>query len=97
MSTDLNELFVLALDFYRAPLQHQEQLEDCEPDSPAFTRLLEAISRPDSSNDLNNVASELQKSTDTLISAAFFLIRQLLFAEKTTHYKVLGLEQTASQ
>ncbi|MFW2440544.1 MAG: DnaJ domain-containing protein [Arenicellales bacterium] len=97
MSSNLNELFAFAVDFYRAPLQHQQKLQKCRTYSSSFTRLLEIASRPDASNDLQIIASALQKSPETLVSAALFLIRQLLFTEKDSHYKVLGLQQTASQ
>ena len=97
MSSSLNQLFSFALDFYRAPLQHQQQLHLYDPTTATFTRFLEIASRPTSSDDLKKIAGELKKSPDTLHSAALFLIRQLLFADKGNHYEVLGLSQSAGQ
>lgn len=97
MSSVLNNLFAFALEFYRAPLQHQQQLHNYDPTSATFTRFLEIASRPATSDDLKKIAGVLNKSPDTLHSASLFLIRQLLFAEKGDHYQVLGLSRNASQ
>lgn len=97
MSSSLNNLFLFALEFYRAPLQHQQQLKNYDPTTATFTRFLEIASRPAKSEGLKNIADELHKSPDTLHSASLFLIRQLLFAEKGNHYDILGLARRASQ
>lgn len=90
------ELFALALDYYRAPMQSQSRVDGIDFGRPDFSAFLEILNKPESSENQIQLANSLSAAPKELREAALFLVKQLLFREGADYYQVLGLVKESS-
>jgi curved DNA-binding protein CbpA len=96
MTREAEALFELALNYFRAPRQYQQQLGLLQPGAQGFSGFLELANKSAASDATTSIAGALHATPDELLQAAISLIRQVLFSGADDHYHVLGIEQDAS-
>jgi hypothetical protein len=90
------ELLVLALEFYRAPLRFRQLADPKTPLPPSFDRLFGDLGTALGASRIADTAAEVGITEDELAEAALFLIRHIMLAPGSDHYRILGLSRDAS-
>ncbi|OOZ44795.1 J domain-containing protein [Solemya velum gill symbiont] len=93
MNVTVNDLYSLALDYSRKPLQNQVRIDAVDPASDSFTAFLESLKRFPDGLGFENYGNT---SHNELRLAAYLLIRQRLLVNPASDYQVLGLNSDAS-
>jgi hypothetical protein len=90
------ELLVLALEFYRAPLRFRQLADPKTPLPPGFDRLFGDLGTALGASRIADTATELGVTELELAQAALFLVRHIMLAPGSDHYRILGLSRDAS-
>ena len=90
------ELLVLALEFYRAPLRFRQLADPKTPLPPGFDRLFGDLGAALGASRIADTATELGITEQELAKAALFLVRHIMLAPGSDHYRILGLSRDAS-
>lgn len=90
------ELFVLALEFYRAPLRFRQLTDPKAPLHPSFDRFFGDLGAVLGGNRIADTATELGTTEQELVEAALFLVRHIMLAPGSDCYRILGLSRDAS-
>jgi hypothetical protein len=90
------ELLVFALEFYRAPLRFRQLVDPKAPLPPSFDRLVGDLGAALGARRIADTATELGITERELAEAALFLVRHVMLAPGSDHYRILGLSRDAS-
>lgn len=90
------ELLVLALEFYRAPLRFRTLADPKVRLPPSFDRLFGDLGAALGASRIADTATELGIAEQELAKAALFLVRNVMLAPGSDHYRILGLSRDAS-
>jgi hypothetical protein len=90
------ELLVLALEFYRAPLRFRPLADPKARLPPSFDRLFGDLGAALGASRIADTAAELGITEQELAQAALFLVRNVMLAPGSDHYRILGLSRDAS-
>lgn len=90
------ELLVLALEYYRNPLNRPGLSDVQRPLPDIIGALADAFGKAISGRQKATTAAALGTSTDELEAAVRFFLRQVLMAPGADHYRVLGLSHEAT-
>jgi curved DNA-binding protein CbpA len=89
------ELLVLALEFYRSPLRFRHLADPKAPLPPSFDRLVGDLGGTLGAGRIAATAADLGTTEQQLTEAVLFLVRQVMLAPGSDHYRVLGLSRAA--
>jgi len=92
----VEDLFAIALAYYRSPLEYPGLAEPTRPLAEDMGDFLQASGGHEPSESLLATAAYLDVSSQELIQAALFYIKQVLFAEGADYYRNLALPPTAT-
>lgn len=91
ISTTVNQnIFNLALDFFRSPAAHDELVDPASPLPPDISSLLDVLA-----GDKDPSAESSIVASDELRAAICFLIERSFFVPGADYYRVLGLSPGA--
>jgi hypothetical protein len=95
MSSGLEAILQMAVNFFMSPFQHQDLLDGGFTAPDGFAEFLEFSGRGADSQEFLARARSLGLPAGELKQACLFFVRQCLFAEGNNHYQVLGVSREA--
>ncbi len=96
MTGTVKDLFAFALNLYRAPLRYRPFIQKRNSVPPGFADFLDVLSKREGHEVWIEYKGIQGATSQELREAGVFLVKRILFVDDADHYRLFGLESTAT-